>query len=95
MDSLRNLAGKASKHASNANRCLSDADRDHINSQAELIIELKDQLQYNQLMLMDLEETVGAITQEREWLAAQVEELHEQLSSLEKLVYGLDDPIIR
>ena len=84
MKSLKDLANRVSRRTS-------DADRDHMNSQAELIMELKDQLQGNQLMLMELEETVGVITQEREWLAAQVEELKEQLESLEGLVYGLDE----
>ena len=84
MKSLKKIAGEASRQ-------LSDADRDHINNQAELITELKDQLQYNQLMFIELEETVGAITQEREWYMAQVEELKEKLESLENLVYGLDD----
>ena len=83
MKSLKNLAGTAARHTS-------DADIDHMNNQAELIIELKDQLQHNQLLMMELEEMLGAITQEKEWYAAQVEDLKEKLADLEQLVYGLD-----
>ena len=88
MKSLKNLAKSAS-------RPLSDADIDHINNQAEIIMDLRDQLQHNQLLLMELEEMVGAITQEREWYATQVEDLKEKLADLEQLVYGLDCPHVR
>ena len=40
---------------------------------------------------MELEEMLGAITQEKEWYAAQVEDLKEKLADLEQLVYGLDE----
>ena len=88
MKSLKSLAKSVSNR-------ISDADADHINSQAELIMELKDQLQGNQLLLMELEEQLGAITQEKEWYAAQVEELRVNLAELEQLVYGYDQQIER
>ena len=84
MKSLKSLASSATQR-------ISDADADHINNQAELIMELKDQLHHNQLLMMELEEMLGAITQEKEWYAAQVEDLKEKLADLEQLVYGLDE----
>ena len=83
MKSLKDFARSATVRTS-------DADADHINNQAEMIMELKDQLQHNQLLLMELEEMLGAITQEKEWYAAQVEDLKEKLADLEQLVYGID-----
>ena len=82
MNSLKNLASeKIKKSRSGENDLHWDSYRENLNN-------LSDEIQGQRLVIMELEEMNGAITQENEWLMEEVSGLKSQIVELECMVYG-------
>ena len=82
MYSLKDLAKeKVKKNRTNEADVHWDSYRDNLNN-------LSDEIQGQRLMIMDLEEMNGAITQENEWLMEEVSALKTQIAELECMIYG-------
>ena len=56
--------------------------------QENLISELTSQVQQQRLMILDLEEHMGAIAQEKEWLYNEISHLKAQVAELEHLIFS-------
>ena len=54
----------------------------------EMLTEMKDTVDAQRLVIIELEENVGAATQENEWLKEEIRELKAQVLELEELIYG-------
>ena len=78
MKSLREMAeGKAKE--------MSETEREKT---WEMLTEMKDTVDAQRLVIMELEENVGNAFQENEWLKEEINELKVQVLELEELIYG-------
>ena len=50
--------------------------------------DLSDEVQSQRLIIMELEETNGAITQENAWLQEEIDLMKSQIAELECMIYG-------
>ena len=82
MNSLKKLASDKVKESQDA---IDDFNwgnyREHLNN-------LSDEVQGQRLIIMELEENNGAITQENFWLNEEIYELKKQVAELECMIYG-------
>ena len=54
----------------------------------ERLHEMGSEIQEQRLMLMELEEVNGAITQENIWMKEEIHDLRVQICELEQMIYG-------
>ena len=82
MNSLRNLANeKVKKERKKKDDVYWEDYRESLNN-------LNDEIQGQRLMILELEEANGVITQENEWLQEEVSLLKSQVNELECMIYG-------
>ena len=54
----------------------------------EMLTDMKDTVDAQRLVIMELEENVGNANQENEWLKEEIRELKPQVLELENIIYG-------
>ena len=54
----------------------------------EMLTDLKDTVDAQRLVIIELEENVGAATQENLWLKEEIDLLKVQIAELEEMIYG-------
>ena len=82
MNSLRKLAGDKVKEARES------AEEFNWSNYRENLNNLSDEIQEQRLLIMELEESNGVITQENVWLKEEVDNLKVQIIELETMIYG-------
>ena len=82
MNSLRKLAKEKIKETQEA------VEEFNWGNYRENLNELSDEIQYQRLLIMELEESNGVITQENAWLREETENLKVQVTELESMIYG-------
>ena len=85
MSSLKSLKKRASEVA---RKTEGELDINVRIRQDDLISELTSQVQQQRLMILDLEDHMGAIAQEKEWLQDELFHLKIQISELEQLIFS-------
>ena len=82
MESLRSLANKKVKESHDEKDAIGwDNFREKLN-------DFQDELQTQRLIILELEDANGVITQENAWLQEEVEKLKMQVVELEEMIYS-------
>ena len=82
MESLKSLANKKVKESRDESETLGwDNFRERLN-------DFQDEIQNQRLIIIELEEANGVITQENAWLQEEVDKLKVQVVELEEMIYS-------
>ena len=82
---MKSLKECAAKVITKDNRSLSQEMEENYE---DVISQLKFQVQSQRLVILELEDTMGAIAQENQWFQEEIMELKQQVMELESLIYS-------